>query len=201
MNKDILSFNDRVSIISPKTLQSEIFLKDELNLIEYKTVIQSDDFSYKNNLIKIDSPIEFNHLSKLFINDIHLELKQIKSTLNSSDEHVLLSDKIINNFTENMNYKIIQPSKNSSFHSGENIYFECGIITNDSLKKENFDSLIWMSSLDGLIGNNNCFNTMLTVGEHIISLIMIDNQSQIIKDEVKITVSQKSINLPELNKQ
>lgn len=201
MNKDILSFSDRVSIISPKNLKSEFFLKKESNLIERKTIVQSDDFSCGNSLINTDFSKEIKHFHALSLNDFLFELKRIKKTNVSLSDNVLLSDELIHNFTENMNYKIVCPQKNDIFYSGDNIYFECGVVTDDSLKEEKFDSLIWVSSLDGLIGIENCFNTMLSLGEHIIYLIMIDNQSQIIKDEIKITVSQKSTNLPELNKQ
>jgi hypothetical protein len=104
-------------------------------------------------------------------------------------------------------YKITHPQNNISTSVGENIYFECALITDNPLAEENFNNLIWVSSLDGLIGVNNKFRSMLSLGEHIISLVDFDYyegkngknvEVKIIKDEIKITITQKENNSTEI---
>ena len=102
---------------------------------------------------------------------------------------------------ETESYKIISPKNQDNIEVGTPIYFECALITDNSLSQENFDKLIWHSSLDGLIGVNNQFEAILSVGEHTISLITLKETTnknnkkflfKVIKDEIKVVVIEKT---------
>ena len=196
MNKESLVFHDKAFVVPCKISKSEIRLQNELNLIEYKTVIQSDNFSYVNEEEKIVEAKEINSFNKLSSTDF-LYFKKIKNTDVINQETILSNDKFINDFSE-QGYKIVCPIPDTNFSTGENIYFECAMITDNVLLKEEFDKIVWFSSLDGLIGIKKCFQTMLSSGEHFITIMLIENNNQIIKDEIKIYVSSKPTIVPEI---
>lgn len=194
-----LLFFDRVNVLNSKTSKSEFSIKNEINLIESKTIFQSDCFSHKNEKLKNNNEQNFYKFESFCLKDKSNDTI-IKNTNLSLEERIFIEDKFVNNFN-NEKYKILFPKNENLFNVGENIKFECGIITNNELQSENFEKIIWISSLDGLIGIGERFETMLTYGEHFISLMMVNDEIKILKDKIKIIVSFKETNSPEINKQ
>jgi hypothetical protein len=198
VNKEKLLFSDKVSVVYPKESVSELNLNEEENLIEYKNIIQSDNFSFGNEEDKIIYSEKFFYKNLFLINDLLISSK-IENNVNKCFDNINILDKYVKS-ENNLSFKIEFPKNDSTFYVGEKIYFECVIVTDDELIKSNFDDLIWVSSLDGLIGVKNKFSTMLSFGNHIISLIENKNNIKTVKDNIYIKITEKSTHLPEIEK-
>lgn len=194
-----LIFSDKASVITPKKLKSQLNILKNINLIEFKTVFQSDNFSYKNESIKTIDSEKIETTNQISLVD-STSIDQPKNFDYNFEDCVVLHDEFVDNFPETK-YKIVFPQNNEEFDISENIYFECGMITENVLLPEDFENIIWISSVDGLVGVQNKFNSKLTLGEHIIFLVLLDNGNKIIKDQTRIVVSRKSITPVEIDKQ
>lgn len=198
MNTDKLVIFDKAYVVPCKESKSEIFMSKENNLIESNSKIQSDNFSYKKELIQSQKPKEILIQNKISFNQ-SADVNKANNLTLQYNYSIEVND--TNGFKEQIDdYKIIYPKNNSVINVGDDVYFECALVTDNPLSPENFDNLIWVSSLDGLIGVNNKFNSMLSFGEHVISLIYPDylegkdNEKikvDVIKDEIKIIVNHK----------
>lgn len=199
MKSENLIFSDKASVITPKKLKSQLNILKNINLIEFKTVFQSDNFSYKNESIKIIDSEKIEITNQISLVD-STNIDQPQNFDYNFEDCAVLHDEFIDNFPETK-YKIVFPQNNEEFDISENIYFECGMITENVLLPEDFENIIWISSVDGLVGVQNKFNSKLTLGEHIIFLVLLDNGNKIIKDQTRIVVSRKSITPVEIDKQ
>ena len=198
-NKDNLFFSDKVYVIPVKESKSEIFMQKENNLIEQKSQIQSDNFSYRYENTIYHNSHKAYHFNSLTINAEIDSLNTSKNQEYSSIEELNSYDNYIQNFPQEK-YKIVSPSNNQNFQTGETIWFECAMKTNNPLIKEDFSKLIWFSDLDGLIGIENNFSTILSEGKHKISLLILSSDNiKIIKDEINIFILPKQISSPEIN--
>lgn len=199
MKSENLIFSDKASVITPKKLKSQLNILKNINLIEFKTVFQSDNFSYKNESIKTIDSEKIETTNQISLVD-STSIDQPPNFDYNFEDCVVLHDEFVDNFPETK-YKIVFPQNNEEFDISENIYFECGMITENVLLPEDFENIIWISSIDGLVGVQNKFNSKLTLGEHIIFLVLLDNGNKIIKDQTRIVVSRKSITPVEIDKQ
>ena len=190
VNNDKIVFYDKANIIKPKQISLNLNLQKEKNLIEHKTIFQSDNFSFGLEGNALFYSHEFLIKNRFKIND-EKTIKEINITNNDYSDNFNLNDCYVEN-KDDMKYEIIMPKNNSKFKVGKNIYFECAIVTDDELLKEDFDDLIWVSSLDGLIGINNKFNKILSLGEH--KIYLIKNENNVIKHSVLINVIENETN-------
>lgn len=197
MKKEKIILEDKVNIIYPQKSNSDLNLKKEKSLIDYKNIFQSDNFSFfKENQIKRNS-------EKIFANEkILFSDKDFFDKISSLDKEFSCGLKIRDNYVkkDSKKYEILFPENNSTYKVGEYIFFECCVVTENELDKEDFENIIWVSNLDGLIGVKNRFNSMISAGNHIISIISIENESEIIKDTVILNVILNESSLPEINK-
>ena len=198
MNKEKLVFKDFVKIVTPIKSKSKLNLISEKSLIDYKNIFQSDSFSFLNEKEKNINSEKILHKDFYKTNDL-IFFNQITRLENETKLKLAVKDKFVDNNNSN-NYEILFPENNSTYKVGEKIYFECCLVTENELDKECFDNLIWVSSLDGLIGIKNKFKTILSSGEHFISLILNENEQKIIKNTIKVNVIFNEENLPEIDK-
>lgn len=196
--KDNLIFSDKARVVNPKKSSSYID-KIEKNLIEFKNIVQSDDFSFGCEHIEIFYAEKIEDKESIDFYD-NLSTNKISVFNEKIIDNAIIKDVFIESKKSTQEYEIVSPENNYSTVIGKSIYFECNMVTNDELLKEDFENLIWISSVDGLIGVKNNFFSMLSAGEHIISLIMKENDNKIIKSQIKIYVHYNSTDLPEINK-
>lgn len=196
--KDNLIFSDKARVVNPKKSSSYID-KIEKNLIEFKNIVQSDDFSFGREHIEIFYAEKIENKESIDFYD-NLSTNKISVFNEKIIDNAIIKDVFIESKKSTQEYEIVSPENNYSTVIGKSIYFECNMVTNDELLKEDFENLIWISSVDGLIGVKNNFFSMLSAGEHIISLIMKENDNKIIKSQIKIYVHYNSTDLPEINK-
>lgn len=199
MKSENLIFSDKASVITPKKLKSQLNILKNKNLIEFKTIFQSDNFSYKKESIKIIDSEKVETTNQIHLSDF-TNPDQSKTLNYNFEDCVVLHDEFVDDFSK-AKYKIVFPQNDEEFELSENIYFECGMVTNNVLLFEDYENIIWISSIDGLIGIKNKFNSKLTLGEHIVFLVLLDGGIKIIKDQIRVVVSQKPITSVEIDKQ
>ena len=94
---------------------------------------------------------------------------------------------------------IENPKTGSNFKIGEKVTFK-GKATDLEDGKLSGKSLIWISDVDGHIGEGNSFSAALSEGSHIIMLTATDSENSLTRTSIFITVGVLSKPIGEIEK-
>ena len=96
MNKEKIVFNDKVKIIYPQKSKSELNLNNEKSLIDYKNIVQSDNFSFLKEKEKITTSETMLHKDNCVLYDMN-NFKNIKNLNKKAEEKLSIKDNYIKN--------------------------------------------------------------------------------------------------------